>query len=172
MIVNLTVSVSTNLPPSIPCPCGSGQWLSDCCGPYLQGQRPAPTAEALMRSRYSAYCTKTIDYLVKTHHPQYREPHSRHQIAATANSVTWLGLTIIATEQGQAGDQTGIVEFVALFQDGKRAMQLHERSRFRQEMGQWFYLDGDLLPPLHPKKNEPCWCKSGKTFKQCHGKKR
>ncbi|MEM8637669.1 MAG: YchJ family metal-binding protein [Cyanobacteria bacterium P01_G01_bin.54] len=62
--------------------------LSHCCGPYLQGQRPAPTAEQLMRSRYSAYCTKNIDYLVSTHHPDYRQPHSRRQIAATASCAT------------------------------------------------------------------------------------
>lgn len=166
------VLISGNLPLSLPCPCGSQQVLSQCCAPYLLGQRRAATAEHLMRSRYSAYCTKNINYLIKTHHPDYREPNSRQKIVATANSVTWLGLTIVATEQGQPRDEKGIVEFVAAFQEGKTAVQLHERSRFRHENGQWFYLEGDILPPWQPKKNEPCWCKSGKKFKQCHGKKR
>lgn len=124
-----------------------------------------------MRSRYSAYFLKNIDYLVNTHHPTKRELNSRQQITATANSVTWLGLTIIATEAGQPEDETGMVEFVALFKESNRVTQLHERSRFLKEKGKWFYLDGAMLPSLQPKRNEPCWCNSGKKFKQCHGKK-
>lgn len=164
--------VSGGLLSSMPCPCGSQKLLTQCCGIYLQGQFPAPTAEKLMRSRYSAYCLKNIDYLLDTEHPGRRSPNSRQSIAATANSLTWLGLTVLATEAGQPGDNAGIVEFVAIYQEGKSAAQLHERSRFIKARGNWFYTDGDILPPLQPKKNEPCWCNSGKKFKQCHGKQR
>ncbi|MGK7946310.1 MAG: YchJ family protein [Microcystaceae cyanobacterium] len=157
---------------AIPCPCGSQKLLNQCCGVYLQGQLPAPTAEKLMRSRYCAYCLKNIDYLYNTEHPTHRKPNSRELIAATVNSMTWRGLTVLATEAGQPEDQTGIVEFVAVYQQGKSVAQLHERSNFIKEKGQWFYTDGEILPPLRPKKNEPCWCKSGKKFKQCHGKVR
>ena len=125
-----------------------------------------------MRSRYSAYCLKDIDYLFNTEHCSRRKPNSRQQIATSANSVTWLGLTVLASEAGQPEDETGIVEFVAAYQQGNSAAQLHERSRFIKENGKWFYTDGEMLPPLQPKKNEPCWCKSGKKFKQCHGKQR
>lgn len=163
--------ISGNLSLSIPCPCGSQKLFSECCAPYLQGQTVAPTAEKLMRSRYSAYCLKNIDYLLNTHHPTRREPNERQAIATSANSVTWLGLTILATQAGQPEDQTGMVEFVALYQEGKQVGQLHERSQFVQEQGQWFYLDGDILPPFQPKRNDPCLCQSGKKFKQCHGKK-
>lgn len=155
----------------MPCPCGSQKLLNQCCGVYLKGPFPAPTAEKLMRSRYSAYCLKHIDYLVKTEHISRRQANSRQSIAATANSLTWLGLTVLATKAGQREDATGVVEFVAVYREGTFAAQLHERSRFIKEKGQWFYIDGDMLPPLRPKKNEPCWCKSGKKFKQCHGKK-
>ncbi len=164
--------LSGNLPLSMPCPCGSGKLIAECCAPYLQGQSAAPTAEKLMRSRYSAYCTKNIDYLINTHHPTRREPNSRRMITATANSVIWVGLTVLETQAGQAEDKTGVVEFVAVYQENGRVAQLHERSRFLQEQGRWFYLDGDILPPLLPKRNDPCWCNSGKKFKQCHGKKR
>jgi SEC-C motif-containing protein len=167
--------LSGDHPLNLPCPCGSqnnGKLLAQCCEPYLQGQLSAPTAEALMRSRYSAYCLKNIDYLLNTHHPTQHESNSRRQIAASANGVTWLGLTIIFTEAGQPEDQTGVVEFVARYQEGRYICQLHERSRFLKEQGKWFYLDGEMLPPLEPKKNDPCWCNSGKKFKQCHGKKR
>lgn len=125
-----------------------------------------------MRSRYSAYCLKNIDYLIQTHHPTGRKSNSRRQITATVNSVTWLGLTVVATQAGQPEDQAGVVEFVAAYQEGLQVAQLHERSRFCREQGRWFYLDGEMLPPLKPNRNQPCWCHSGKTFKQCHGKKR
>lgn len=124
-----------------------------------------------MRSRYTAYCTQNIDYLLKTHHPKHRQLNSRKQISATAKNTAWSGLTIIATSAGQAADTTGVVEFVALYRVGGGVAQLHERSRFLKEGNQWFYTDGDMLPPLQPKRNEPCWCGSGKKFKQCHGKK-
>lgn len=154
----------------MPCPCGSQKLFTQCCGVYLQGQLSAPTAEKLMRSRYSAYCLKNIDYLLNTEHPSRRKPNSRQLISATANSVRWLGLTILTSEAGQKEDEAGMVEFVAVYQDGKSAAQLHERSHFIKEKGKWFYTDGDRLPPFQPKKHEPCWCKSGKKFKQCHGK--
>ena len=153
------------------CPCGSQRSLSNCCGPYLEGKQAAPTAEKLMRSRYSAYCLKKIDYLLKTHHLTYRKPNSRRMITTTANRTQWLGLTILSKQAGRPTDKTGIVEFVARFQEGDQVGQLHERSRFCQEGGRWFYLDGDILPPVQPKRNEPCWCNSGKKYKQCHGKR-
>ncbi|QUY41263.1 YchJ family protein [Acaryochloris sp. 'Moss Beach'] len=153
------------------CPCGSQKLFNQCCGVYLQGSLPAPTAETLMRSRYVAYCLKNIDYLFNTEHPSHRQPNSRQLIAATANHLTWLGLTVLATKAGQPEDKTGVVEFFAVYQEGNSVAQLHERSRFIKENGKWFYTDGDRLPPFQPKKNEPCWCKSGKKFKQCHRKK-
>ncbi|MEM9452344.1 MAG: YchJ family protein [Cyanobacteria bacterium P01_E01_bin.6] len=164
--------ISGDRPSSISCPCGSQNLLTQCCGIYLQGKLPAPTAEKLMRSRYSAYCLKNIDYLLNTEHLSRREPNSRKRITATANHLKWLGLTVLATEAGQPSDETGVVEFVAVYQEGKNVAQLRERSRFIKEQGKWFYTDGDMLPPIQPKKNEPCWCHSGKKFKQCHGKKR
>ncbi|NJN61178.1 MAG: YchJ family protein [Coleofasciculaceae cyanobacterium RL_1_1] len=165
--------ISDTFPPSTPCPCGTGQPFADCCAPYLQGQHLAPTAEALMRSRYSAYCLKNIDYLIQTHHPTRRKSNSRRQITATVNGVTWLGLTVVATQAGQPEDQTGVVEFVAVYQEGLQAAQLHERSRFLSgnRVGGFIWM-GEMLPPLKPNRNQPCWCHSGKTFKQCHGKKR
>ena len=151
------------------CPCGSQQPFLSCCEPYLSGQKPAPTAEALMRSRYTAYVRQNIDYLMATHHPTQRRLSDRTTLRKSMQSTTWLGLTILAAQQGQATDETGVVEFVARFQ-AEQPGQIHERSRFQKQKGVWFYLDGEHLPPVEPKRNEPCWCGSGKKYKQCHGK--
>jgi len=78
-------------------------------------------------------------------------------------------LLIIAREKGESSDSEGVVEFAADYQGG----QLHERSRFLKEEGKWFYLNGDILPPVTAAKvgrNDPCPCGSGKKFKKCCGR--
>lgn len=155
---------------SLLCPCGSLKPYADCCEPYLQGKEPAPTAEALMRSRYTAYVKCNVEYLAATHHPSKRRMGDLDQLRQSCQTTTWQGLSILEVKQGQPTDETGTVEFVALY--GTTAVaQLHEKSRFVKHRGRWLYLDGDLLPPLTPKRNDPCWCGSGKKFKLCHGNK-
>lgn len=151
------------------CPCGSGKPDTTCCGPYLQGAAQAPTAEALMRSRYTAYVKGQVAYLMATRHPSKRPLDDLEQLQQSCQTPTWLGLTILAVVQGQPLDETGIVEFVARYGPRPEA-QLHEKSRFVKHKGRWFYLEGERLPPLVPKRSEPCWCGSGKKFKQCHGR--
>lgn len=115
-----------------------------------------------MRSRYSAYTLKLGDYLYATWHPSTR-PLS---LDIQSDETPWLRLEVIATDKGVEGDSEGIVEFSAHYQGG----QLHERSRFVKEEGKWFYLDGEILPPVvaaKPGRNEPCPCGSGKKFKKC-----
>ncbi|MEL7315730.1 MAG: YchJ family metal-binding protein, partial [Cyanobacteria bacterium J06559_3] len=132
------------------CPCGSQRTFVDCCEPYLQGSAIAPTAEALMRSRYTAYCKGHVDHLIATHHPSQRSLGDRASLSKSIQNTTWLGLTVISTEHGQPEDETGVVEFVAIYQAGSVG-QLHERSRFKKQKGRWLYVDGDQLSPLEPK---------------------
>lgn len=150
------------------CPCGTGASFNDCCQPYLSGNAIAPTAEALMRSRYSAFATQNVDYLVQTHHPSSRTLNERTELMQACQQTTWKKLTILHIRQGQAQDFRGIVEFMAVYQATEFG-QLHERSNFVKESGRWFYADGTILPPIMPKRGEPCWCGSEKKFKRCHG---
>ncbi|MBD0337262.1 MAG: YchJ family protein [Cyanobacteria bacterium Co-bin13] len=151
------------------CPCGSLKNYAECCKPYLQNLAQAPTAEALMRSRYTAYVNGSVDYLVATRHPSKRRFSDLEQLRQSCQNTTWLGLTILEVQGGQPTDETGTVEFVALYRTDTVA-QLHEKSRFTKLKGRWLYLEGDLLPPLAPQRNAPCWCGSGKKFKLCHGR--
>jgi SEC-C motif-containing protein len=123
------------------CPCGSTLPTARCCGRYHAGAEhlAAPTPEALMRSRYSAYVLGRADYLLATWHPSTRPA----TIDSDPLGLRWLGLTVRAAPAPQ-GD-AGVVEFVARSKLGGRAHRLHERSRFVREHGRWFYLDGDLL---------------------------
>lgn len=121
----------------IDCPCGSGKAFESCCGPYLAGE-PAPTPEALMRSRYTAYVLRNADYLRRTWHSS-----SRPAELDLEEVVKWLGLKVIRAKGG-AGDENGTVEFVARFKVGGKAHRLEEKSRFVREDGRWVYLDGDV----------------------------
>ena len=121
------------------CYCGSCKAATDCCQPYIDGTRPAPTAEALMRSRYVAYGLGLEPYLLVTWHPSTRPASLDFDKEAPLN---WIGLEIKRHEQ--QGEDRAIVEFVARYKNGGRAFRLHETSRFVREDGGWFYVDGDI----------------------------
>jgi SEC-C motif-containing protein len=135
---------------------------------YLTGKKQPETAEKLMRSRYTAFHQGNVDYLIATLHPDQRQPHEQQELAKSIRNTQWLGLTIIATHQGKKQDTQGIVEFEAIYYLNKPG-QLRERSCFRQTQGQWFYVDGDILQGTIPKPKDPCWCRNGKQYRQCHG---
>ena len=118
---------------AVACPCGGGAYPL-CCERWHRGEA-APSAELLMRSRYSAYVLGLDDYLLATWHPQTRP--AAHDLQG--DEARWLGLDLrSAREQGDVAT----VEFVARYRVAGRAHRLHETSRFQREDGRWFYLDG------------------------------
>ncbi|MBI5006112.1 MAG: hypothetical protein HZB95_03200 [Nitrosomonadales bacterium] len=121
------------------CPCGSTKPYTACCARYVAGSEPAPTAEALMRSRYTAYTLLREDYLLATWHPS-----TRPAALGLAQEVAtkWIGLEVKRHEQQDADHAS--VEFVARYKVNGRAQRLHEVSRFVREAGQWFYVDGEV----------------------------
>lgn len=120
------------------CPCGSGRALEACCG-RLHGGAPAPDAESLMRSRYSAYVLGLEDYLLATWHPATRP--AALQLDAKPRAQ-WLGL---AVKSHTPLDNThATVEFVARYKLNGRAFRLHETSRFERVDGRWLYVDGEI----------------------------
>jgi len=140
------------------CPCG-GPTLATCCGPYIAGAALPPTAEALMRSRYTAYTQRNEDYLRATWHPRTRPQDA---ILDPDEHLRWLGLEIksalrLRQRKAESPDHPdsdpdsdrNTVEFVARYKVGGRAHRLHELSRFLREpdpalggQARWFYLDG------------------------------
>jgi len=119
------------------CLCGSGLSGDACCDPLLSGERPAETAEALMRSRYCAFVGCNQSYLLASWHPDTRPGHLDFD-----PQQRWLGLKILRTGAGAAADDEGIVEFVARYKIDGRGYRLHEISRFVRTEEGWRYLDG------------------------------
>jgi SEC-C motif-containing protein len=119
------------------CYCGSGKLFTDCCEPYITGNKKPPTAEALMRSRYSAYAVHNADYLYETTAPKERRHLSKAAILAWAKSNQWLKLEVLDATQTT-------VEFKAYYLDGRlRAQVHHEKSIFMKEGENWYYVDGE-----------------------------
>ena len=133
-----------------PCPCGGATYAS-CCGPRHDGTRPAETAAALMRSRYSAFALCLPDYLQATHAVP-ATAQGRRELEAAAKAVTWLGLTVHRAERGGPADDEGVVKFTARSRAGEVIVELHERSRFRREGGRWRYVDGECRVVHRPAK--------------------
>lgn len=113
------------------CPCGTGRAYVQCCQPFHDGAQHAPTAEALMRSRYTAFALGKADYLVRSWHPSTRPG------TVQTGGVTWVRLEVLSASGGLF-ETEGVVEFRAHHEAGVMA----ERSRFVREDGRWYYLDG------------------------------
>jgi SEC-C motif-containing protein len=123
--------------PAAPCPCGSGLDAVSCCARWHDGplRLGAPDAEALMRSRYTAYVRGLVPYLLDTWHPDTR-PAGLEIDPATR----WLGLEVRAHRR--IDDERATVEFVARSRIDGRGQRMHETSRFVREAGRWWYVDG------------------------------
>jgi SEC-C motif domain protein len=115
------------------CPCGSGIAFNECCGGIVAGRRTAETAEALMRSRYTAYVLKNVDYLIRTTHPDSRTPDLAKSTRKWMQQVEWLKLHVVAAEVDR-------VEFIAEYITASAPGQHHECSVFSKENGEWFYV--------------------------------
>lgn len=122
------------------CPCGSKIKYLQCCGQYLEQGIAAPTAQALMRSRYSAYVLCDEAYLLRTWHESTRPV----QLGLEEGAVDWLKLEVLGTNQGSPLDEHGTVEFVARYQAQAKKQKIHEVSRFVKQDSQWFYVGGVL----------------------------
>ena len=158
------------------CECGLGPSTDECCGRFLSGEAHPETAEALMRSRYTAYTKQNIDYVFGTHDPQTASNQDKTYAEKWARDAKWDGLEIVSTEKGGPEDTEGVVEFKAKYRIDHQPAVHHERSRFRKEDGRWYYVDGELVKAQTMKReqpkvgrNDPCPCGSGSKYKKCCG---
>ena len=147
------------------CPCQSGQTYAACCAPLHQGARQAVDAEALMRSRSSAYVRCDIDYIVATTVPAQQVLLDGDAMRQWSAGTQWCGLEVLQ-HWPRAGKHHAEVEFKAWFDTAEGRQCHHERSAFVCIAQRWYFLDPTV--PL-PGMKTPCLCGSGKKFKQCCG---
>lgn len=157
------------------CVCGSGRDFDDCCGPILDGQ-PAPTAEALMRSRYAAHTLCKIEHIERTNTPEANVDFNPLDSERFAEQAEWVDLKILNTVDGGPEDETGSVEFLFRYKLNRQLHMHRELSQFCRRDGLWLYESSDMNPkgaPLRvekqPGRNDPCPCGSSKKYKKCCG---
>jgi SEC-C motif-containing protein len=156
---------------SSPCPCGSGQSFGLCCEPIISGQKPAPTAEALMRARFTAHVTGDYQFLHQSYLPTSNTPYVEE---TELPKIKWTKLVVHSHELGTAPD-VAFVDFSAYHDDGKGNQgALHEKAEFVRHNGGWIYTRSvrEGPPPVRlaqpkPGRNDPCPCGSGKKYKHC-----
>ncbi|MCP5463779.1 MAG: YchJ family protein [Deltaproteobacteria bacterium] len=155
------------------CPCGSGINFEGCCQPFHLGLEKAETAEALLRSRYSAFVSGAVPYIMETHHPEKRNEIDENGIRDWAEQATWYGLEIANVEGGGKDDDEGVIEFYAKYNQEGKTYNHHELSLFKKHDGAWYFYDVQKNRPVRTEnklgRNDPCHCGSGKKYKKCHG---
>mmetsp|Transcript_16684 Transcript_16684/g.31945 ORF Transcript_16684/g.31945 Transcript_16684/m.31945 type:complete len:232 (+) Transcript_16684:63-758(+) len=144
------IAPSKNEPPNPnACPCGS-KLYANCCEPYIQGNATEPSAEAVLRARFSAYVKRECEYIATSTHPDNPDmnrgenPEDSFQqlikdADQTCKTTTFLKLTIVSVDNR---DEEAFVTFRASFQQGKwkeRAQVLNERAHFVRCDGRWLY---------------------------------
>jgi SEC-C motif-containing protein len=120
------------------CYCKSGRDFSSCCEPIILGKKMRSSAEICMRSRYSAYCVKNIDYIIESTFPSQRQYYPKKSLLTWAKSVSWIKLEIVAAS-------STIIEFKAFFTEGNSEIQIHhEKSLFKEVNGIWYFYEGEV----------------------------
>ncbi len=156
------------------CHCGIEKSFAECCQPLIEGTAQAATPEALLRSRYSAFVIQNIEYIGKTVHPTMLHDFDEAGIREWSMNSTWLGLEILDTKDGGLEDETGLVHFVANYENDGEKLAHNEVAEFRKKDGLWYFYDGKFVNQGTVKnegpkvgRNDPCPCGSGKKFKKC-----
>lgn len=164
------------------CPCrvkdSVQKQYADCCEPAITGKKPSDTAEGLMRSRYTAYVVKNMDYIDETQTHEKGEEFDKNEALKWAEGSEWLGLEVVKTTRGGSQDKDGVVEFIAHYKDKASGHELahHETSLFIKAADGWKFKEGQIkgagpVKRIEPKigRNDPCSCGSGKKYKKCCG---
>ncbi len=158
------------------CPCGSEKNYNECCQPVIAGERIAETATELMRARYSAYAQVEMDFLNESLHPDNKDESDSDGSRDWAENSDWHGLEILDVKDGGPDDETGVVEFVAVYTYEGKTQRYHEVADFGKVDDKWYFVEGrpGVRKPVvreEPKvgRNDPCPCGSGKKFKKCCG---
>lgn len=155
----------------VPCPCGTRRKFGACCALYINGT-PAPDAQTLMRSRYTAYVVGALDHVAATHAPEVRDDFNRAEAERLARVCQFQELEIRkVVENGHSAQ----IDFLIRFRRDNKDMMQVELADFRREDGRWLYAGGKLSSQVSQRtvtrvgRNDPCPCGSGKKAKKCCG---
>jgi SEC-C motif-containing protein len=151
------------------CFCGNAFTFEQCCQPIINGKVDAKNAEALMRSRFTAYVIKNYQYILQTYSSAQRAKLTVNELTESSQGTRWLSLQVLTHSPQKNAAQ---VEFKAFYQVDSSYYVMHELSNFVFEAGRWLYTEGEMQKgsgKFTPERNSQCLCASGKKFKKCCG---
>ncbi|WP_441004470.1 YchJ family protein [Pseudocolwellia agarivorans] len=154
------------------CPCGTNIEYNKCCETIISNAKKARSPEQLMRSRYTAYAIKNSQYIFNTYSSASQKKQSLQEIDTWAKDTQWLNLYVVGTSE-HINNATPTVTFEAIYKNNGSFYKMREKSSFVKENDHWRYVDGSDLTfdELNtPKRNDVCFCSSGKKYKKCCGK--
>ena len=146
----------------MPCPCNPATPYSNCCGPYIEGEKIPQTPEQLMRSRYSAFTQGNSDYIGNTMRNQALKQYDPNATREWALSLKWDRLEILAAPPVAENSTTGVVHFIAHYFEKDKPEIIEEWSEFQKIDNRWFYTHTAKMG-----RNDPCLRGSGKKYKKC-----
>lgn len=147
------------------CPCGGGQYEA-CCQPFHEFVRLPECADKLMRSRFSAFFLKNVEYVIATTVPAQQALLDKSALQAWADGMNWTHLEVMS--HNKVGKRHAQVRFRAYFDNGQGEQIHDELSAFVKIAERWYFLDPTL--PITLTNKQPCLCGSGDKFKVCCGK--
>ena len=163
----------TNVNIMEPCPCGTGVNFANCCQPHLLGLEKPDTAEKLLRSRYTAFVAKQVDYILQTHHPETVKDIDKNSIKEWSENSTWQGLEIVDVDNNLTAQGETTIEFIARYAQSGVTQVHRETSLFKKSDDAWYFYDVKKNAPIKNEnkigRNDPCKCGSGKKYKKCCG---
>lgn len=156
------------------CPCQSQKPSAECCQPFLDGKAWPETAEQLMRARYTAFATGSVDFIIESHDPSTRDEVDRTTTEHWSKKSEWIGFELVNVEGGEAGDTDGRVEFIARYKVKGDEVAHHETAVFHKKSDKWYFCDSEMAghetfvrQTEKVGRNDPCPCGSGKKYKKC-----
>jgi SEC-C motif-containing protein len=132
-----------------PCPCASGKKLDACCGPWLAGAEP-PDAEALMRSRFTAYALGKAEHLWRTLAPSHPDrARDRDEVLfeyrRSAGSARFRRVDVVDRRLADPPGPAQVLFVARIFEKG-RDVSFAELSDFVHDGAGWRYASGRMLP--------------------------
>ncbi len=148
------------------CACKSGLSYEACCEPFHKGIAHAPSALALMRSRFSAFARADAEYIMRTQVAKLNEAVDKKAFETELKKELWVDLSILSYKEDR-------VQFIAYLLEGAKLFAIKESSLFEKDKGRWYYkeaLEQDISSESIGR-NALCPCGSGKKFKRCKHQK-
>lgn len=127
------------------CPCGSALRYEQCCKRFIEQNEFPTTPTELMRSRYTAYVLKKLDYITSTMKGKAMQHFQESGGISESGGVQWTKLMVL--REKLKTKTHAYVTFEASYLANGIEKKICEKSEFKKINDRWYYIDGKFLKP-------------------------